>query len=639
MRHVVVGTAGHIDHGKTQLVKALTGIDTDRLREEKERGITIDLGFAHMELSPQMQIGIVDVPGHERFVRNMVAGASGIDLVMLVIAADEGVMPQTREHLAICQFLGVERGLVVLTKSDLVDEDWLEMVSHDVEAFLEGTFLEDAPVVATSAVTGEGMEELGDRLLDLCLQVPPRGKGISFRIPIDRAFLIKGFGLVVTGTVCSGCVRVGDTLGILPQGMDVRVRGLQIHGRHVEEVGPGCRAAINLAGVDKGDLERGSVLVTPGHFLPTSFLDITLRLLPRTRPLKNWTRVRFHWGTGETMGRVRLLDRDLLRPGDEAGVRVHLEEPVVTAAGDAFVVRSFSPVMTVGGGRILDSNPSTQAIKRRILAERLQGLVGRPDDERVPLFLLWAGDRGMNFQEILLKTLHQRDVEGILEDLEKEGRVLALEGRYFHREALEGLKSKVLDSLRDFFQGKTLRSFVSREELAHRVWKGDEKVFAALLEEMAREGRVVLGSEGVSLPQAGPRLSPQEGKWLSFIQGVFRERGFTPPFLKEVFERGDIPPEKGWDLAKVLLEKGELVKVSREIFLDSFWLRKMVDRLEGFFSDKEELSVGEFKDLLGISRKYAVPYLEFLDAQGYTRRVGSVRKAKKFPSLLGASKE
>ena len=633
MRHVVVGTAGHIDHGKTQLVKALTGIDTDRLRDEKERGITIDLGFAHMELSPQLQISIVDVPGHERFVRNMVAGASGIDLVMLVVAADEGVMPQTREHLAICQFLGVKRGLVVLTKSDLVDEDWLEMVKHDVEAFLKGTFLEGAPVVATSSVTGEGLEELKAKLLDLCLQVPPRKEGVSFRMPIDRAFLIKGFGLVVTGTVCSGYARVGDTLRILPQGMDVRVRGFQIHGRHVEEVGPGCRAAINLVGVDKGDLERGNVLVTPGHFLPTSFLDATLRLLPMTRPLKNWTRVRFYWGTRETMGRVRLLDRDLLRPGDEAVVRIHLEEPAVTAAGDAFVVRSFSPVMTIGGGRILDSNPSTQAVKRKVLAERLQSLVGKSDEERVSLFLLWAGDRSMSLQEILLKTSHQRDVKEILRDLEKEGQVSALEGRYFHKEALEDLKSKVLDALKGFFQENTLRSFVSREELAHRVWRGNEKVFAALLEEMAREGKVLLGPEGVSLPQAGPRLSPQEGKWLFFIRRVYRESGFTPPSLKEVFEKGGIPPEKGWDLMRLLLEKGELVRVSREIFLDSFWLRKMVDRLEGFFSDKEELSVGEFKDLLGISRKYAVPYLEFLDAQGYTRRVGSVRKAKKFPSF------
>ena len=639
MRHVVVGTAGHIDHGKTLLVKALTGIDTDRLREEKERGITIDLGFAHMELSPQMQIGIVDVPGHERFVRNMVAGASGIDLVMLVIAADEGVMPQTREHLAICQFLGVGRGLVVLTKSDLVDKAWLEVVRHDVEAFLQGTFLEGTPVVATSAVTGEGLEDLKARLLDLCLQVPPREEGISFRMPIDRVFLIKGFGLVVTGTVHSGCARVGDTLRVLPQGMDVRVRGLQIHGQHVEEVGPGCRGAINLAGVGKGDLERGNVLVTPGYFVPTSFLDASLRLLPRTRPLKNWARLRFHWGTGETMARVRLLDRDTLRPGDEAVVRVHLEESVVTSAGDAFVIRSFSPVMTVGGGRILDSNPFAQTIRRRILAERLQDLVGKSDNERVALFLLWSRDRGMNLQEILLKTSHQRETGGILEDLKRKGQVLALEDRYFHREALEGLEERVLGSLKGFFQKKTLRSFVSREELAHMVWNWDERVFAALLEKMAREGKVVLGPEGVSLPQAGPRLSPQEEKWLSFIREVFRKGSYSPPSLKEVFERGKIPPEKGWDLAKILLDKGDLVKVSRDMFLDSFWLRKMVDKLDGFFSSKEELTVGEFKDLLGVSRKYAVPYLEFLDAQGFTRRIGNVRKAKRLPSLLGTSQE
>ena len=285
MKRVVVGTAGHIDHGKTQLVKALTGIDTDRLREEKERGITIDLGFAHLDLAPHVRVSMVDVPGHERFVKNMVAGASGIDLVLMVVAADEGVMPQTKEHLAICQFLGVQKGLVAITKADLVDVDWLEMVTGDVKEFLRGSFLEGAPVVVTSAVTGQGLEDLKGELLRLCLQVPQKGTGVSFRTPVDRVFTIKGFGTVVTGTVHSGQVKLGDSLEVLPRGLSVRVRGLQVHGNEVEEVGPGDRAAINLAGVGKEELERGDVLVSPGTFAPSPFVDVSMSLMGDARPL------------------------------------------------------------------------------------------------------------------------------------------------------------------------------------------------------------------------------------------------------------------------------------------------------------------------------------------------------------------
>lgn len=628
MKQVVVGTAGHIDHGKTQLVKALTGIDTDRLREEKERGITIDLGFAHLKLSSDVRVSIVDVPGHERFVRNMVAGASGIDLVLMVIAADEGVMPQTREHLAICQFLGVERGLVALTKVDLVDSDWLEMVRHDVREFLRGTFLEGAPVVATSAVTGEGLEELRDELLRLCLDVPEKGVGASFRMPIDRAFTIKGFGTVVTGTVYSGKVRVGDTLELLPRGLSLRVRGLQVHGEDVEEVGPGSRAAVNLAGVGKEELRRGDVLVSPGTFALSLFVDVSFSLMSQASPLKNWARVRFHWGTAETMGRVKLLDREVLNPGERTLVRIHLEEPVVTAPGDPFVVRSFSPVVTIGGGRILDSNPSSRSIKRRELHGRLSALVGMPDWKRLEFFLLWSEEEGLSPQEAFLKTSRSASVEEVFREVLLRGRGLTLGGRYFYREAVVSLKRRLERTVLTFFDENPLRVFVSREEIQARMGKMDERVFDALLEEVAGDGKILLSSEGISLKASGPSLTSEEERWLEFIKDQFEKAKWSPPSEAQVFERGGIPPNKGRALVKLLLERGDLVRISREILLDRHWAQEMVARVQRHLVQKGELTVGEFKDLLGVSRKYAVPYLEFLDSKGVTRRVGSVRKAK-----------
>ena len=628
MKRVVIGTAGHIDHGKTQLVKALTGIDTDRLREEKERGITIDLGFAHLDLSPDLRVSIVDVPGHERFVKNMVAGASGIDLVLMVIAADEGVMPQTREHLAICRFLGVERGLVALTKVDLVDGDWLEMVTSDVREFLKGSFLEGAPIVATSAVTGQGLEELARELEALCHGVPERSPGITFRMPVDRVFTIRGFGTVVTGTVHSGRAGVGDTLEVLPRGLSVRVRGLQVHGRDVEEVGPGDRAAMNLAGVGKEELERGDVLVSPGAFVPSEFVDASLSLLPRARPLKNWARVRFHWGTAETMGRVKLLDREVLNPGEETLVRIHLEEPVVVAPGDPLVVRSFSPVETIGGGRILDSNPSSRSVRRGQLHHQLAALRGMPDWKRLEFFLLWAGDRGLTPREAFLKTGRGVPVEEVFREVLLKGKALPLGGRYFHREAVVSLKRRLERTVLAYFQENPLRLHVSREEIQARMGEMDQKVFDALVEEVAGDGKISLSSEGISLKASGPSLSPREEEWLKFILQEFDRGGWTPPSEEEVFKRGAIPPQKGRALVKLLLERGDLVRVSREILLERRWAMEMVMKVQHALAQKGEITVGEFKDLLGISRKYAVPYLEFLDSKGITRRVGNVRKAR-----------
>ncbi|HEY5864081.1 MAG TPA: selenocysteine-specific translation elongation factor, partial [Candidatus Tectomicrobia bacterium] len=359
MKQIVLGTAGHIDHGKTSLIKALTNIDTDRLKEEKERGITIDLGFAYLQLTKDIQLGIVDVPGHERFVKNMLAGVGGIDLVVLVIAADEGVMPQTREHLAICELLQVREGLVALTKIDMVEPDWLELVQEDTAEFLRGTFLEGKPIVPLSSRTGEGLDTLLETLRSLCAALTPRSTTGPVRLPIDRVFSMRGFGTVVTGTLFSGSLSLEDRVEVLPGHDTARVRGLQVHNQAMPVAVAGQRTAVNLQGLEKSELQRGAVLTTPGRFPVTYMLDVTLRLLAEApRPLKHRDRVRFHVGTSEIMGRVILLDGDTLQPGQETFAQLHLEEPTVAAAQDRYVLRSYSPVQTVAGGVVLNASPA-----------------------------------------------------------------------------------------------------------------------------------------------------------------------------------------------------------------------------------------------------------------------------------------
>ena len=382
MKQVVMGTAGHIDHGKTQLIKTLTGIDTDRLKEEKERGITIDLGFAHLTYEDGTEVGVIDVPGHERFVRNMLAGVGGIDLVMLVIAADEGVMPQTREHLAICQMLQVKEGLVALTKADLVDEDWLELVSEDTREFLKGTFLEGKPIVPVSAKTGQGLDELKRVLQGLVARVPPKQLQGKFRLPVDRVFTIRGFGTVVTGTLFSGTIRVEDRIEIYPKGIEAKIRGVQVHNASVPEAVAGQRTAINLQGIDKVEVERGDVLGHAGEFAPTFMLDAVLQhLSDAPRPLRHRARVRLHVGTSEIMGRVILLDRDELAPGEEAYVQLRLEEPAIVLPRDRFVIRSYSPVQTIGGGMVLDAQPAKHRRGDAGLAAHFQLLAeGNPEE-------------------------------------------------------------------------------------------------------------------------------------------------------------------------------------------------------------------------------------------------------------------
>ncbi|MDY0042996.1 MAG: selenocysteine-specific translation elongation factor, partial [Desulforhabdus sp.] len=457
MKQVILGTAGHIDHGKTSLIRALTGIDTDRLKEEKLRGITIELGFAYADLPNGERLGIVDVPGHERFVRHMVAGATGIDLVALIVAADEGVMPQTREHMEICQLLRVKKGLVALTKIDLVeDPEWIDMVKEDVAEFLMGTFLENAPIVPVSAATGEGLDQFREELSRLVSEVEPRGSDGPFRLSVDRVFSMRGFGTVVTGTSISGRLRVGEPVVVYPSGHKAKVRGVQVHNDEVQEILPGQRTAINLQSTERALIQRGNVVATPGALVPSHLLDVHLELLSSSpRALKNRAKIRFHTGTAEHLATIVLLDNEELKPGEKAFAQIRLDEPIAVLRADRYVVRSYSPVMTIGGGTILHPMPHKHKGHGKLEAAKALDILLQGDD---PAIILWhildAGWGGLSEQELRIrsnvptkpfdKTLQQfvSQKKAILFD--KENR------RLIHPEVLAKLKEMIFESLTDY---------------------------------------------------------------------------------------------------------------------------------------------------------------------------------------------
>jgi len=630
MKQVVMGTAGHIDHGKTQLVKTLTGIDTDRLKEEKERGITIDLGFAHLTYEDGTEVGVIDVPGHERFVRNMLAGVGGIDLVMLVIAADEGVMPQTREHLAICQLLRVKEGLVALTKADLVDEDWLELVSEDTREFLKGTFLEGKPIVPVSAKTGQGIDELKRVLQALVARVPPKQLEGKFRLPVDRVFTIRGFGTVVTGTLFSGTIRVEDRIEIYPKGIEAKIRGLQVHNASVPEAVAGQRTAINLQGIDKVELERGDVLGHPGAFAPTFMLDAVLQhLSDAPRPLRHRARVRLHVGTSEIMGRVILLDRDELAPGEEAGVQLRLEEPAVVLPRDRFVIRSYSPVQTIGGGMLLDVQASKHRRGEAGLAAHFRLLAEGSPEEIFSHHLRLATHQGLRLSEFLPRTeLSESRLRQVATTLQRAGRLRAVNadmGWYLHAEALDSLTRELRRYLETFHRQNPLKPNISSEELRAKVRGLGERVCLMALEELRQEGAVVVERDRVRLATHQVALDDTRERILNELEAEFLAAGYQPPRAEDLFAKLNIGKGHDKALLQVLLDQGRAVRLKENVVFHRSNLAKAESLLVQYLRDHREITPIEFKDLLGISRKYAIPMLEYFDSQKITIRVGDKR--------------
>ena len=628
-KHVVVGTAGHIDHGKTSLVKALTGIDTDRLPEEKARGITIDLGFAFLEEPGGLTIEIVDVPGHERFVKNMLAGVGGIDLAMLVIAADEGVMPQTREHLAICSLLHIKAGLIALTKADMVEPDWLELVREDVAGAVRDTFLAGAPILPVSAKTGQGLDELRAALRTLAQSVPQRGTDQLPRLPIDRVFTVRGFGTVVTGTLTAGALGVDDRVEVFPRKTEAKIRGLQTHGHPVTSARAGQRTAVNLQGLERAAIARGDVVGLPGTLVPSMLVDGTLELLKdAVRPLRSRARVRFHVGTSEIMARAILLDRTELAPGETSFARFRLEGQLVARPGDRFVVRSYSPVVTIGGGTLLDVDPPRFKRRGPALVAHLT-LLQTGDPEAV----LEEHVRHVGAAGVRLATLAGRvpfgpaQLKGLLDALQAAGRVIAVERDWFiHPESFARLSTLVVDTLTAFHHAGPLKPGMSREELRSRAGGADERVFAFLLSALSADGTVKTERDKVRLASHEVRLSPDQQRVVDRLEDDFLRAEAAPPSAEEALGRVGLGGGgEEHELFQVLVQAGKLVRVKESLFFHARALDTIQTKLVALLRERKEIGPADIKDLLGISRKYAIPLLEFFDQRRVTARVGERR--------------
>jgi len=616
MKNIIIGTAGHIDHGKTALVRALTGIDTDRLKEEKRRGISIDLGFAHLQLSENVRLGLVDVPGHEKFIKNMLAGVSGIDLVLLVIAADESIKPQTREHFDICMLLGIRKGMLVLTKADLAAGDLLELARLEAAEFVRGSFLDGAPVVAVSATTGAGLDELRAELAKLAAAVPEKDASQDFRLPIDRAFAMRGFGTVVTGTLVSGAVRVDQDVELHPAGKRVRVRGIQVHGASVEMAIAGQRTALNIAGIDVSELTRGMVLAEAGRFHATSRIDCAFQLLASAKPLKHRAPVHFHAGAAVVEAEIRRLDgTEPLAPGSREYVRLVLGQPLLLLPGDRFIVRMFSPVVTIGGGVVLDI-----AAPRRAHLDRLRVLEAAPLPERIAL-LARESRYGIGMSDLLART-------GLLEaDLRKASAassLVVLESPQFWLLDASWVTAKLEElheHVKQFHRQNPLLSGVSKEELRSKYFPAAPPWLLDAL--LARSSTLKAEGETLRLSSHEVALKQDEEEAAAKIENAFRAGGLATPAVQEVLAKSGVDSSRARTLLQLMLRDRRLVRVSEELVFHA----SATQSLRALLASKkgQRFSVPEFKDWTGVSRKYAIPLLEYLDRERITRRDGDLR--------------
>jgi selenocysteine-specific elongation factor len=628
-KHIIVGTAGHIDHGKTALVKALTGVDTDRWEEEKRRGITIDLGFAHLDLGPGLRLGFIDVPGHERFVKNMLAGAAGIDLLLLVIAADESVMPQTREHFDICRLLDIRQGLVVLTKADLVEPDLIDLVKLEVEEYLTGSFLEGAPLVAVSSKTGQGLDELRSALRQKAELIHAKNGAGHFRLPIDRAFVMKGFGTVVTGTLVSGSLEVDSEVEVHPSGRRARVRGIQVHGHASSRATAGQRTAANLAGIDVEELARGMALTAPGRFQPTQVADCLLRLLPSAKPLKHGAPVHFHCGTAESVARVRFHDlRTQLKSGDQAFARIETEHPALVLPGDPFIVRQFSPLITIGGGSVLDAHPPVRrGLKSRIKV--LEALAGGDPETTLEGFLS-DSPYGMSAEELIARTAWPAEtLQSTAAALERNKTIVRIAGEplwFAHARAVQDAAGRAIGFLSRFHKQNPLSHGAPKEELRSAEFpKAPVSFVEALLAHLVGQSKLAVENEMVRLAEHRIVLRKDEQEARDKMVSAFQQAGLEVPGLRDLLAKLSIDAQRASKLLQALLREGVLVKISEDLVFHSDSIHELKRKLSQRKQQSDRFNVSEFKDLAGVSRKYAIPLLEYLDREKITRRAGDQR--------------
>src|SRR6201993_3330734 len=630
MKSVIVGTAGHIDHGKTALVKALTGIDADRLEEEKRRGITIDLGFAHRDLpGPNgeiLRLGFVDVPGHERFVRNMLAGVGGIDLVLLVIAADESIKPQTREHFDICRLLAVRRGLTVLKKSDAVDAETLDVVRLEGEEFLRGSFLDPShsPIVAVSSLTGTGLPGLKQALAKVAAEVPAKDSNALARLPIDRVFTMKGFGTVVTGTLVAGTIRKEDELEAFPSGRRVRVRGVQVHGETTEQALAGQRTALNLAGVAVEDLSRGMMLAPPDTFRATKRIDVSWSLLPSSKPLKDRARVHLHAYTSETVAEVALYGEKAIKPGENAYAQLRMDERTLLLPGDRFIVRQFSPVVTIGGGVVLDAAPRTRG-KKDVVLPLLRILDQGAAESIIGARIARNEHEGLTPVHLTAEPgWRQARLGPILAGLAQRKQVLRLGERYVHTPAADQVKQSVLRTVEDFHKKNPLVPGISKEEL-REVVRSSPEIFGALVSLLVQERKLDVTGELVRLPGRGVVLKDEEAESKKIIEQAFSSAGLQVPALYNVLAGLKLDKPRAQKIVTLLLRDKVLIKISDELVFHQSALQQLRGKLAAYKTKSPKIDVGKFKELTGVSRKYAIPLLEYLDRERVTRRVGDER--------------
>ena len=629
--HVIVGTAGHIDHGKTALVKALTGIDADRLEEEKRRGITIELGFVFMETEGlERQIVFIDVPGHEKLIRTMVAGSANIDAALLVVAANEGVSAQTREHLDILRLLEIPRGVIALTKVDLADADLLALVRSEVEQAVEGSFLAAAPIVPVSAVTGEGVEELHEALTALAEEVPPRVQRELLRIPIDRSFTMHGFGTVIAGTILSGEVAVDDDLEIYPLEIVGRVRGIVVHNEPRERSSTGRRTAINISGVDRDSIRRGQWAGRPGELTPTWRVDARLNLLSRAPdPLRNGARVRVHIGTGEILARVALLNANELAPADSGPAQIVLEQCTVALPGDRFVMRSLTPVQTIGGGVILDAHPERH---RRFHEDALHALESLESGGRAAVEQVFAQSEAVasSAAEVAVRLgKDEEDVAEAIEDLLADGTLLALDGmpeRYVHIDAYRQMRERALEVFRDFFAGEPFRLLMLEADLRSRLGgRAKSEVIGRVLDDLLREEVFFQSGASIGITGREPELSERQQRAAETIERIYRDAGFAPPREAEVCERINAPADQFEQMIVSLIEGGSLVRIADNVTFHAEMLREAEKVLREYLAKHQSIQVAAFRDHLGVSRKYALALLEYFDGVGVTIRRGDER--------------
>ncbi len=631
---IVMGTAGHIDHGKTTLIKALTGIDCDRLKDEKKRGITIELGFAYLDLPNGTRLSIVDVPGHEKFVKNMVAGATGIDFVLLTVAADEGIMPQTKEHIEICSLLGIQKGIVALTKIDMVDKELLELAMLDIKEYLSNTFLKDSKIVPVSAHTGEGLDELIEEIVKAVEEIKQKDTSDIFVLPVDRVFTLKGHGTVITGTLVSGDISVGEDVCIYPQGKFSKIRHIQVHGKSVEKAKAGRRTAINLANITVDEIERGDIIARPDTLFPSNTWDVELICLSSSpRPILHRKEVHFHHGTTEIMARIYLLDRDKLDPGDSCYAQVRFPSPMVGLFGDRFVIRSFSPLRTIGGGRII--NPLGHTIKRfSKTVEEIKNLSQLTPEDIIKFHLSHAGTKGYRLKELhVLTNIPLKDLEKILKDQQSRHHIFCFDKEekiFIASSHLNALKDNLVSFIKDFHVKNPMRPGILNGEILSNFGKKlHPKLVHFILEKCIKENLLEAEEDIIKLKGHTISLKKEEQKLKERVLNILITSGYTPPTIKNLTKELNVEKKKIEPILNFLVEEGDIIKIKEDLYFHKDAVKEIKQKVISFFNHHEEMKPQDFKQLTGLSRKYSIPLLEYFDRQKLTMRIGDVRKLRK----------